>query len=456
MAIALNLHRNNTAMRSNKVQKAETGIVTLLACIAASTLLVLGCSKSQTTPTVESKTKATSSGIADVDNDSSSTELDPYKQHREIENSLIVGLDADMSSGSAQAGLAIERGIILAVEEINASGGLLGRPVELVVRDHRGNPDRGVDNIVEFAEMSEVLAVVGGLHTPVALRELKTIHDHQMIYLGPWAAGTPIVRNEYSPNYVYRVSVRDEYAGGFLVDRALERGINKIGLLLERTGWGRSNEVAMQNALKDRDKDGATVEWFNLGEKDLSPQIDRLVNSGAECVVLVCNPIEGKIALKAMAEREAQEQLPILSHWGITGGDFAKMTEELLPKVDLSFLQTYSFIHPKNKGRSQHLYDAYAARFDNCHSPQDVFSPAGTAHAYEIVMMLADAVKKSDTIERPAIRNALEDLGSYRGVIRDYTSPFTPEHHDALTADDFIMARFGSNGAIVPIKNDGN
>ena len=304
--------------------------------------------------------------------------------------------------------------------------------------------------------MSDVLAVVGGLHTPVALRELKPIHEQQMIYLGPWAAGTPIVRNEYSPNFVFRVSVRDEYAGGFLVDRALERGLNKIGLLLERTGWGRSNEAAMQNALKARGKDAATVEWFNLGETDLSPQIGRLADAGAECVVLVCNPIEGKVALQAMAARNEEKRLPIMSHWGITGGDFAEMTKELLPKIDLSFLQTYSFIQPKNKEQSQRLYDAYEARFEGCDSPHDVFSPVGTAHAYEIVMMLAAAVNKANTIERPAIRRAMEELESHIGVIRNYAPPFKPDHHDALTADDFIMARFGDKGAIEPITSDGN
>ena len=228
-------------MRFNKIPKTEFRVVTIFVCFVAA-CLAPGCNDSQTTKSIECNELRPLSETVDV----ASQPLSPKKntdatfiQKRAVENSLIIGLDADMTSGSAQSGLAIRRGVVLALDEINAAGGLLGRPVELIVRDHRGNPDRGVDNIVEFAEMSDVLAVVGGLHTPVALRELKTIHDQQMIYLGPWAAGTPIVQNEYSPNFVFRVSVRDEYAGGFLVDRALERGLSKIGLLLERTGWGR-------------------------------------------------------------------------------------------------------------------------------------------------------------------------------------------------------------------------
>ena len=79
---------------------------------------------------------------------------------------------------------------------------------------------------------------------------------------------------------------------------------------------------------------------------------------------------------------------------------------------------------PKNEEQSQRLYDAYAARFEDCHSPRDVFSPVGTAHAYEIVMMLAAAVKKANTIERPAIRRASRSWRVNIGVIRNYAPPF--------------------------------
>ena len=72
----------------------------------------------------------------------------------------------------------IRRGAHIAIEEINRNGGVLGRKLQLEVRDHRGNPARGVDNILEFSAMQNVIAVLGGLHTPVAMQELKTIHQH--------------------------------------------------------------------------------------------------------------------------------------------------------------------------------------------------------------------------------------------------------------------------------------
>lgn len=86
---------------------------------------------------------------------------------------ILIGLDADMSSASAESGEAIRRGIVLALDGINRNGGVLGRRLELVVRDHRGNPGRGIDNMLAFAQMNDLVAVVGGIHTPVALEELE-------------------------------------------------------------------------------------------------------------------------------------------------------------------------------------------------------------------------------------------------------------------------------------------
>jgi len=99
------------------------------------------------------------------------------------EKPLLIGLDADMSSASAESGEAIRRGRAVAIDEINEAGGVLGRQLELVISDHRGNPARGVDNINSLTNMDDMLAVMGGLHTSVAMAELKIVHQKNMLYL---------------------------------------------------------------------------------------------------------------------------------------------------------------------------------------------------------------------------------------------------------------------------------
>lgn len=366
-------------------------------------------------------------------------------------NAVAIGLDADLSSASARSGEAIRRGIELAIDEINASGGVLGRPLRLVARDHRGNPARGIDNIVALANTENLVAVVGGIHTPVALAELDTIHARKVIYLGAWAAGTPVVANGRDPNYVFRVSVRDEYAGEFLLKKAQDAGYERPGLLLENTGWGRSNEKAFKAAARSLGVSLAGIAWFNWGVTDLAREIDDLRDAGADVVMLVANPREGVVAMRSMAGLPAASRLPIISHWGITGGNFHEQVREHLATVDLSFLQTYSFIDPPFPARSAALFRAYRARYPGIESPADVISPVGTAHAYDLIHLLALAIEKAGTIDRVAVRAALEQLGPHDGLVRRYDPPFSANDHDALDASDFRLARFDAAGAIVPI-----
>lgn len=364
---------------------------------------------------------------------------------------IIVGLDADMSAGSALGGEAIRRGAALAIDEINATGGPLGRPLELVVRDHRGNPDRGVDNILEFAAMDDLVAVVGGIHTPVAMAELDALHEHRIIYLDPWAAGTAVVDNGRDPNFVFRVSVRDEYAGEFLIKAAFERGYRKPGLLLWQTAWGRSNEQAMTAALAKRNAAPAGVQWFNTGTKDVMKQLRALRAAGADVIMLVAQPNGGIATIKGMAAAAQKDRLPIIAHWGFTGGDFHKNIEEVATAVDLTFLQTYSFFEPPFPDRADRILTAYCSKFDACGTPGEVFAPVGTAHAYDLIHLLARAIEAAGTIDREQVRQALETLERYDGLVRTYDPPFTPNHHDALDQSDFHLATYDKSGFIVPV-----
>lgn len=366
------------------------------------------------------------------------------------EDNIRIGLDAAMTGHMGQAGIAIERGIRLAISEINESGGVLGRRLELVVKDHRGIPARGIDNIDDFAKIRDLVAVVGGLHTPVAMAQLETIHRHGIVYLGPWAAGTPIVKNGYQPNYVFRISARDELVGNFLVEKMVRRGLRNPGLLLWRTGWGRSNHRAIMRALPLHGARSAGVKWFNTNQRQISDELNRLLEAGADAILLVANACEGLTIIQAMAELPADKRVPIISHWGITGADIYYSDREAFEAVDLTFLQTYSFFAPTAPAKNQKFVDRYCAAFQVCGSVGKIPSPVGTAHAYDLIHILRRAIELAGSIDRAEVRSALERVKRHDGLVRTYDPPFTATRHDALDATDFHLSRYATSGIIVP------
>lgn len=357
---------------------------------------------------------------------------------------LVVGLDADLAGNSSLSGVAIRRGMELAIEEVNNSGGVLGRKLRIHALDNSMVSARGIDNLIELAEIPNLVAVVGGISSPVALAELEAIHEHELVFLEPWAAATKIVDNGYEPNYVFRVSVRDEFAGEFLVGESQKISDN-VALLLVNNGWGRSNHQAMIKALGTHGLTPSAVEWFDWGETAFGAKIDRIYASGAETILYVGNGLEASKLVHDLAARD--KPLPVVSHWGITGSDFPKIAGDSLKRVDLRVLQTFSFLNASN---SEQLAERYANRYAT-DSVRDIVAPVGTAHTYDLVHLLAKAIAQANSMERDKIRQALERLESHVGLVKTYAPPFTADRHDALGSDSFFLTQY-EGSTLVPVQ----
>ena len=358
-----------------------------------------------------------------------------------------IGLSAAVSGGSAASGEAIKRGLQIAIDEINAKGGVLGgRKLELVVRDDEGNPQKGVTIARELVEREKVVAVFGGLHTTVALAQVPVWHELKTPYMGAWAAGTNITRNGQSPNYVFRVSANDDYVDRFLSRYAVETmKKSKPGLLLENTPWGQSNETGLTKWFGEKGVKAVGVERFNWGDPDMSPQLLRLKSAGADHIVLVANAPEGAQVLRSKAKLGWDTAM--ISHWGISGGRFAELTGDLSEGV--IFLQTYTFFGKQNE-RGQYVLKMLREKH-GIKEPGDVIAPVGTANAYDGLHLLALAIEQAGATDGSKVRDALESLKSeYKGLIKSYRRPFSPEQHDALTDEDYVMVVW-KGGKIVPV-----
>jgi branched-chain amino acid transport system substrate-binding protein len=358
-----------------------------------------------------------------------------------------IGLAAAVSGGSAASGEAIKRGLVIAMDEINAKRGLLGgRRLELVIRDDEGNPARGVTIARELVEREKAAVVFGGLHTTVALAQVPVWHELKTPYMGAWAAGTNITRNGQSPNYVFRVSANDDYVDKYLSRYATEvMKKAKPGLLLENTAWGQSNEAGLAKWLGEKKIKPVGVEKFNWNDPDMSPQLLRLRGAGADHVILVANAPEGAQVVKSRAK--IGWDVPMISHWGISGGRFAELTGELSDGV--VFLQTYSFFGKQGE-RGQAVLKALRDKF-GVKGPEEVIAPVGTANAYDGMHLVALAIEQAGSLDGPIVRDALESLkGEYKGLIKTYKQPFSAEQHDALTDQDYVMVVWKA-GKIVPV-----
>lgn len=363
---------------------------------------------------------------------------------------ILIGNIAALSGASAQSGEAITRGLSLAIDEINAKGGLLGgRLLKLVRRDDESSPPKGVIAARELIFKEKVDAIFGGIDTPVSLAMVPLMNKEKKIFMGVWAAGTGITRNSATPNYVFRVSAVDDLVDIKLLKYAHQKfGAKKAGLMLINNPWGESNQKGLQAASKnDPTVQVAGIEKFENNDVDMVPQLARLKDSGADSIILVVNAPPGAQMMKAR-ERMGWKA-PVVSHWGISGGRFPELAGPTAG--DAHFVQTYSFFG-KQSPAGERVLAALKKKYPQIKGPEDIFAPVGTANAYDAMHLLALAIAQAGSTDADAVRSALEGLqASYAGLIKTYKQPFSPDNHDALGPDDYIMVHYEGD-KVVPVE----
>jgi branched-chain amino acid transport system substrate-binding protein len=364
---------------------------------------------------------------------------------------ILIGIDGEFSLQNSRSAQAVEMGLRIALDEIERRGGVLGgRRFELVLRDHGSIPARGIKNLREFAAMPGLLAVFAGRFSPVVLEEMDFIRQSRTLLMAPWSAADAIVDNGMQPNTVFRLSLRDSLAMPKLLMACAARGLANVGLLLTNTGWGRSNRTAAR-AWAERHPEPRIVgtAWYHFRDTSLIEPYRQLLQAGAQAIVLVANDDEAAMLVREMAALPEGQRVPILSHWGVSGGDFVRQAGDALWAVDFSVIQTFSFFQSRPAAWRRFL-EAARPRY-GIERPEQIAAPVGVAQAYDLMHILALAVQRAGSAERERVRDALEQLREYDGLIKRYAPPFSPSRHEALDERNLLLARYRPDGALVPV-----
>jgi branched-chain amino acid transport system substrate-binding protein len=364
---------------------------------------------------------------------------------------VLVGLDAEFGHKTSTSAQAIELGIEIAIDEINQAGGVLGgRPLKLITRDNRSVTAIGLDNLRELAQMRDLVAVFGGKFSPIYVESLPLVHELGLPLLSPWGSADGITDHAYRPSYTFRLSIKDEWASGAFISFARQQHkATRLGVLLPNTAWGRSNKAALEQAAAREKVSLVAQRWYNWGDDSLLDQYLSLKAAGAQAIVLVANEVEGAVLVRNLAALPPDQRLPVVSHWGVTGGEFVRLTGAALGEVDFAVIQSFSFVGLNTQPARRVL--AAVQRKQGVASAQDVKSPVGVAHAYDLTHLLAMAIRKAGSTDRSRVRDALEQLGPYNGLVQRYAVPFTRGRHDALSASNLFFARYTAADQLIPV-----
>lgn len=344
-----------------------------------------------------------------------------------------IGAIGPLTGGSAPMGTSMLNGMTLAVRELNAAGGILGRTVTLLRRDDFATNERGAHIAKELTVAHPVVAGIGLVNTGVTLAAEPYFEEARIPLIVSVATGTLITRRfappEYKENYVFRMSATTALESAMIVAESVRRGFARPAILADGTSYGQVGRQDLEAALASAGAKPVAVEKFNIGDSDMSAQLARLRYAGAD--VLLTYGIGPELAWIARQRTAMGWGVPMMGSWTLSMSNFidgagASAEGAVMPET---------FIAEPRRPRQKAFLDAYTAAYG-----ARIPSPVSAAQGYDTIYLLAAAIAQAGSTDGPAIRAALERLDAQvEGAVKTYDHPFTPADHEAIRPEDVVL-----------------
>ena len=342
-----------------------------------------------------------------------------------------IGVAGPFTGGSSSMGVSMRDGVRLAVEEINNSGGVLGRKLQVVERDDEAKNERGVQIAQELINKEKVTAAVGYINTGVALASQRFFQEAKIPVMNNVATGSVITTQfkDQSENYIFRNSAHDNIQAPMIVEEAItRRNFKKVAILADSTNYGQLGRADLEKALEAKGIKPVAVEKFNIKDVDMTAQLLKAKEAGAEAVLTYA--IGPELAQIANGMTKLGWKVPMVGSWTLSmanfidnagpGGEGARMPQ--------------TFIQQPDTAKRKAFIDAYLKTFKPKNNRID--SPVSAAQGYDSIFLLAAAIKQANSTDGPKIREALESLNTkVDGVVTTYDKPFSKDDHEAITAN---------------------
>ncbi len=361
-----------------------------------------------------------------------------------------IGVAGPFTGGSSSMGVSMRDGVRLAVDEINKAGGVLGRKLEVIERDDEAKNERGVQIAQELINKEKVTAAVGYINTGVALASQRFFQEAKIPVMNNVATGSLVTHqfDDQPENYIFRNAAHDSIQAPMIVEEAItRRGYKKVAILADSTNYGQLGRADLETALQLKGVKAVAVEKFNIKDVDMTAQLLKAKEAGAEAVLTYA--IGPELAQIANGMTKLGWKVPMVGSWTLSmanfidnagpGGEGARMPQTFIqepttPKRQafiINYLKTFS---PKN------------ARID---------SPVSAAQGYDSIYLLAAAIKQANSTDGPKIKAALEDLKTpVDGVITTYNKPFTAKDHEAITANIPVFGEVKGSRVVYAYADD--
>ena len=361
--------------------------------------LLAGCSSNSSGAAETKDTSASSETTTETTGDTANTAGDS--------DTILIGVSASITGSAPTNGLRTQQGAQLAVDEINAAGGVLGKQLELYVADDGGLADTGI-NATNLIASQGVVAQVGPNLSGLALAVEGIVSEAGYPMLV--GATSPKLVTEVDNEWLFRIRASDSIQAELAAVYATENlGCKKIGLFTNSNDYGTGARTVAEAYFKEHGIDYVTEE-HNTGDTDMTSQILKLMNEGVDCVIVWTDDAE--TALAARQFYDLGLDVPVIGSTSISTPQVNELCE---PEWLDNWYSCTDFTTSNPSEIVQNFVENFKAAYGE---EPELYATT----YYGSIYIVADAIERAGSTDPAAIRDALAATEGLEGPLATYTA----------------------------------
>jgi branched-chain amino acid transport system substrate-binding protein len=315
---------------------------------------------------------------------------------------ILIGEFASLTGSEATFGIATHYGIVLATEQVNAAGGVLGRQVRIIVEDDQGLPEQAQTVVTKLITSDQVVAVLGEVASSRTRAAAPVAQQYGIPLITPSSTNVEITR---IGDYIFRICFIDPFQGLVMAKFAANSlNIRNVAILRDiRNDYS----VGLADAFIENFRSlGGTIvadQSYSAGDTDFSAQLTSLAARNPEAIFVPGYYTD--VGLIARQARQLGLTVPLL---GGDGWDSPLLTQIGGAAVEGSYFSNHSSMQDPSPAIQKFVAD-YQAKFGEMPS-------ALAALGYDAANILFDAMRRAETTDGAAVRDAIAQTADFLGV----------------------------------------
>jgi branched-chain amino acid transport system substrate-binding protein len=329
-----------------------------------------------------------------------------------------IGIGAPITGPNATYGAQFKNGVEMAVEEINAAGGVNGQKLEIVIGDDVSDPKQGVSVANKFAAEG-VKFVVGHFNSGVSIPASEIYEEAGILQISP--TSTNPTYTERGLWNTFRICGRDDQqaviAGAFLLDKFKGK---KVAILHDKTPYGKGLADETKKVINAKGLNETLYEGINPGEKDFSALVSKLKQSGIDLVYWGGLHTEAGLIIRQMRDQGLNAQF--MGPDGIVSAEFASIAG---PGAE-GTLMTFN-ADPRKNPNAKDAVAKFRAR--------NIEPEAYTLYSYAAVQVLKQAADEAKSSDGKKIADVMHSGKTFKTVLGDQSF----DKKGDITRPDYVV-----------------